>query len=174
MIVAATLLTASWISMPVGSEPPAGPGLGRQVSPEEIAHSDVTVFPDGAGLPPGRGDARAGETVYRRDCLACHGPDGLGGSAEPLAGAQRGLTDEYPEKTVGSYWPFATTLFDFNRRTMPPHAPGSLTGDEAYAVTAYLLFLNGIVEENQVLDAAALARLRMPNRDGFVPVDARP
>ncbi|MDD9863375.1 MAG: cytochrome c [Gammaproteobacteria bacterium] len=164
-------------SAKTGSEPPsaaAGPGLGQPVSDAEIAVWDIGVFPDGTGLPPGRGDARQGREIYRRHCLSCHGARGKGGSAMALAGAQYGLTGDYPQKTVGTYWPYAATLFDFNRRAMPMQAPGSLTDDEVYAVTAYLLFLNGIVGEDERMDAVSLPRVQMPNRDGFLPMAAPP
>lgn len=125
-------------------------------------------MPDGRGLPPGEGDARQGKVVYQACCQSCHGPNGQGGSADRLAFAQMGLTDEWPEKTIGNYWPYATTLFDFNRRAMPMDNPGSLSNDEVYAVTAYLLYLNGIIAETAVMNAQTLAKVRMPNRDGFI------
>jgi cytochrome c len=125
-------------------------------------------MPDGSGLPAGRGNVSQGKMIYLQQCQSCHGPGGQGASADQLAGGNMNLTDEWPEKTIGNYWPFATTLFDFNRRSMPMQAPGSLSDNDVYAVTAYLLFLNGIIDEKASLDANTLKKVRMPNRDGFI------
>jgi len=125
-------------------------------------------MPDGTGLPPGRGTARDGEALYRTHCISCHGEGGLGDSGDQLAGAKMKLTDDYPEKTIGTYWPYATTLFDFIRRAKPMQTPGSLTSDEVYALVAYLLNLNGIIAPDAVMDAASLPKVVMPNRNGFV------
>lgn len=149
-----------------------GPKLGAPASPQDIAAWSLTVFPDGRGLPPGHGNAAAGKAVYEQHCAACHGPAGIGGSAEELAGAKHGLTDSPPDKTIGTYWPYATTLFDFVRRSMPPGAPGSLSAEQVYAVCAYLLHVNGIISETAEMDAATLPQVKMPNREGFVRVDA--
>ncbi len=149
-----------------------GPRLGRPASHEEIASWSLTVFPDGEGLPAGRGTAALGKSVYEQHCASCHGARGAGGSAEELAGARGNLTDPAPDKTIGSYWPYATTLFDFVRRSMPPQAPGSLDSDQIYAVCAYLLHLNGIISESAEMNATTLPQVRMPNREGFIPVDA--
>ncbi|MEE8320215.1 MAG: cytochrome c, partial [Gammaproteobacteria bacterium] len=111
-----------------------------------------------------------GKAIYEKQCLACHGAGGLGATGDPLAGAEMGLTGEWTEQTIGTYWPFATTLFDFNRRSMPMDKPGSLNNDNAYAVTAYLLYLNGIIEEGTTLNAETLMQVKMPNRDGFINV----
>ncbi len=127
-------------------------------------------MPDGTGLPAGRGNAIQGKNVYSEKCRSCHGPKGEGGSADQLAFARMQLTDEWPEKTIGTYWPYATTLFDFNRRSMPMQAPGSMDDDEVYAVTAYLLYLNGIIAETHILNAKSLAKVIMPNRDGFIDI----
>jgi cytochrome c len=132
------------------------------------------LFPDGAVLPAGRCYVAAGEVLFAARCAACHGPAGIGGVAPELAHGRADLTAEWPDKTIGTYWPFATTLFAFVRRAMPLEAPGSLTDDEVYALTAYLLHLNCLVGADAVIDAAVLAAIRMPNRDGFVPVDALP
>ncbi|RYU57808.1 cytochrome c [Methylolobus aquaticus] len=153
--------------------PVAGPGLGQALSAAEVAAININVFPNGAGLPPGRGTVAAGQALYAARCEACHGVRGSGGSADELAGGEHGLRGNPPDKTIGTYWPYATTLFDYIRRSMPPSAPRSLSDDEVYALTAYLLSLNGIIDEGDALDAVSLARIRMPNRDGFIPVDAR-
>ena len=148
-----------------------GPRLGKPATPEEIAAWNLTVFNDGRGLPPGHGTAIEGKAVYERHCAACHGSNGLGGSAEELAGAKHSLTDANPDKTIGTYWPTATTLFDFVRRSMPPAAPGSLSNDQTYAVCAYLLNLNAIIAESVEMNALALPQVKMPNREGFIRVD---
>ncbi|HEY8369592.1 MAG TPA: cytochrome c, partial [Thermodesulfobacteriota bacterium] len=138
-----------------------------------IAAWDIAIGPAGEELPPGRGTATEGKAIYEAQCVVCHGPSGTEGPMDRLVGGQGSLASDSPVKTVGSYWPYATTVFDFIWRAMPQTAPGSLTADQAYAVTAYVLFLNGIVGERDVIDAESLPRVRMPNRDGFVP-DARP
>ena len=145
-----------------------GPGLGEPAAPDEIRRWDWGVMPDGAGLPAGSGTAKQGQPLYEQLCIACHGAGGLGNSGDQLAGAQMSLTSEWPEKTIGNYWPYATTLFDFIRRSKPMDRPGSLSAAEVYALAAYLLYLNGIIAAEQPLDAAALAKIRMPNRDGFI------
>lgn len=143
---------------------------GRRPSAQEIAVADITVFPDGAGLPIGRATAREGRGVYDERCAACHGSKGEGTNDFPeLAGGVGSLRGSKPLLTVGSYWPYATTLWDYTRRAMPYQQPGSLTPNEVYAVTAYVLYLNGIVAESTVVDQATLPAIRMPNRDGFVP-----
>jgi len=148
-----------------------GPNLGYAVSSEEIAAWDTSVFPDGEGLPKGEGSAQSGEVLYKSRCIMCHGKNGLGtATGVQLAGAQLDLTSEYPEQTIGSYWPYATTLFDVIRRSMPMTAPGSLSDDEVYALTAYLLFLNNIIDEYEVMDASKLPKVRMPNEGGFINI----
>jgi S-disulfanyl-L-cysteine oxidoreductase SoxD len=142
--------------------------FGRVATPEEIKGWDIDISPDGVGLPPGRGDVRQGEAIFAEKCAACHGAHGQGKPMDRLVGGLGTLRDKKPEKTVGSFWPYATTLFDFVRRAMPLNAPQSLTPDEVYAVSAYLLFLNGIVSQDATLDADTLAKIKMPNRDGFV------
>lgn len=131
---------------------PEGPKLGRPASPGEIAAQDINVFPDGAGLPPGKGTALEGKAIYDMKCASCHGPKGMGGSAGELAGGGS-LTGPHPDKNVGTYWPYATTLFDFIRRSMPLDAPRSLSEDQVYAVTAYLLHINGIIDERAEMNA---------------------
>jgi S-disulfanyl-L-cysteine oxidoreductase SoxD len=148
-------------------------GLGRPPSPDEIKAIDIDVTPDGKGLPPGRGTAAVGKDVYTRRCETCHGPTGTEGPQEVLAGGQGSLTTARPQKTVGSYWPYATTLWDYVYRAMPFDHPGTMTADDVYAATAYVLFLNGIVKEHDVLDQTTLPQVKMPNRAGFV-IDPRP
>lgn len=149
----------------------APPQRGRPVPAEALARGDRHVFPDGRGLPAGRGSVAQGAALYQAQCAACHGVDGRGLTAEELVGGVGSLASAEPEKTVGSYWPHASTLFDFIRRSMPLHAPGSLKADEVYALSAWLLHANGILPADAVLDATTLAAVRMPNRAGFVAVD---
>lgn len=146
----------------------AGPNLGREVKPEEIAAWNISIPLDGSGLPPGGGTAIEGGTVYNAKCASCHGVKGIEGLADPLVGGIGTLASKRPVKTVGSYWPYATTLFDYVRRAMPFNAPQSLSNDEVYAVSAYLLFLNGIIDPEARMDAKTLPQVKMPNRDGFV------
>jgi S-disulfanyl-L-cysteine oxidoreductase SoxD len=146
----------------------AGPNLGRDVKPEEIAAWDMSIPPDGSGLPAGGGTAVEGAAVYNARCASCHGANGTGGPADPLVGGIGTLASQKPVKTVGSYWPYATTLFDYIRRAMPFNAPWSLSNDEVYAVSAYLLSLNGIIDQKARMDAKTLPQVKMPNRDGFV------
>ncbi len=143
-------------------------GIGHTATPQEIAGWDIDVSPNSAGLPPGRGDARRGEAIFAEKCASCHGARGEGKPMDRLVGGLGTLRDKKPEKTVGSFWPYATTLFDYVRRAMPLNAPQSLTPDQVYAVSAYVLFLNGIVPLDATLDTDNLAKINMPNRNGFV------
>src|ERR1700728_3807758 len=149
--------------------------LGRSPSPDEIRERDITVLPDGTGLPVGKGGASAGEIIYRDKCANCHGVNGEGNRpvGQALVGGIGTLGSPNPVKTIGSYWPYATSVWDYIHRAMPYNEPGSLSADETYAVTAYLLFRNGIIQRNAALTQENLAKVHMPNRDGFVP-DSRP
>jgi hypothetical protein len=144
------------------------PGLGVPVSEAEIAATNFVVMPDGEGLPEGSGDSIRGAYVYQENCLVCHGVEGKDGINDVLVGGHGTITNGVPNKTVGSFWPYATTLFDYVRRAMPYTAPGSLSADDIYAVTAYLLFLNDIVEETDEMNAVTLPAVHMPNRDNFI------
>ncbi len=151
--------------------PSRQPAFGAAVSAEEIARWDISIPPSGAGLPAGSGTAKQGAAVYGAKCLACHGEKGAGKPADVLVGGIGSLATvatARPVRTVGSYWPYATTLFDYVRRAMPITNPLSLSDDEVYAVSAYVLFLNGIVGEDAVMNAQTLPQVKMPNRDGFV------
>jgi cytochrome c len=150
-----------------------GFGLGRTPTAEEIRAWDVTIRPDGKGLPPGSGTAVQGQPIYVQRCAACHGERGEDGKYDRLVGGHRTLTADKPILTIGSFWPYATTVWSYINRSQPLDEPGSLTADEVYAVTAYLLRLNGIIGEHEVIDARTLPLVRMPNRDGFV-LDPRP
>src|SRR5271169_5582403 len=148
-------------------------GFGRPATSAEIAGWNIDVSPDGKNLPSGSGSVARGRNVYNSQCAACHGPNGEGGIGDKLAGGMGTLSTPKPIKTIGSYWPYATTLFDYIRRAMPLNAPQSLSNEDVYAVSGYLLFLNGLVADTAVIDAKILAGLKMPNRDGFVG-DPRP
>ena len=147
-----------------------GPKLGKLASQKKIKQWDTDIFPNGRGLPKGKGNVTEGKKVYQKYCLSCHGVDGSGDSADELAGAMHSLTDNPPDKTIGTYWPYATTLFDFTRRSMPLNSPGILSNNQLYAVTAYMLYLNGIVSEDKVLNVNNLAKIKMPNRNGFINI----
>jgi hypothetical protein len=151
------------------------PRFGQPIQPADIAAWDISVGPDGAGLPPGRGTAVQGEAVYAAKCMACHGERAAGKPNDPLVGGIGSLApDQLPVKTVGSYWPYATTLFDYIRRAMPFPESKTLASDEIYAVSAYILHLNGIIGTDHVLDAQSLPKVRMPNRDGFITFPRNP
>ena len=153
--------------------PTTGPRLGRAATPQEVAAWDISIPPSGAGLPAGSGTAKLGEGVYVAQCQACHGPKGVGKPADPLVGGIGSLATANPVRTVGSFWPYATTLFDYTRRAMPPTKPLSLSSDEVYAVTAYLLYLNGIIGESAEMNAKTLPQVKMPNRDGFIDMSRK-
>ena len=153
-------------------------GFGTPASAERIAAWDIDIGPDGEGLPPGRGSVERGETLYRLQCVQCHGARGEGAQFEALAGRVPGDAFPFAEDrrwriTVGSYWPYATTLFDYIRRAMPQAAPGTLPADDVYALTAFVLSLNGLVSPADSLDAETLPRIVMPARDRFVRDDRR-
>jgi len=158
----------------MGPQPsPQGLNLGRAVTADEIKAWDISIPPSGAGLPPGSGSVKQGAAVYAAKCEACHGANGAGKPVEALVGGQGTLASDNPLRTVGSYWPYATTLFDYVRRAMPIANPLSLSDDEVYAVSAYVLFLNGIVGEDAQMNAQTLPQVKMPNRDGFVDMSRR-
>ena len=144
-----------------------GPGLGVEATPEQVEAWSLTVLPDGTGLPPGSGTARAGAAIYAQKCLGCHGAEGKDGPNDRLAGGHGTLADAAPVKTVGSYWPYATTVFDYIRRAMPFTQPQSLSSDEIYALTAYLLYINDVVGQDEVIDSRTLPAVEMPNRANF-------
>ena len=162
LLAAAVALAAS---VPALAQGPTF-GLGRTPSAEEIRAADTAVAPDGTGLPPGQGTAKEGAVVYTQKCAACHGPNGKG---TPLHRGLVPLGNAKPVKIEGSLVPYATTVWDFINRAMPWITPGTLTPDEAYAVTAYVLYLNDIVTETDVLDRTTLPKVRMPHRDDFIP-----
>ena len=148
-------------------------GVGRRPSADELRAMDSLIGPEGKELPPGKGTAREGATIYAQRCAACHGATGTEGPNDRLVGGQGTLNTDRPVRTVGSYWPYATTVWGYIHRAMPVDSPGSLTPDQVYALTAFLLFKNGIIQETTVMDRESLPKVRMPNRDGFV-ADPRP
>jgi cytochrome c len=148
-------------------------GIGRPATPAEIAGWNIDIGRDGSNLPKGRGSVSRGREVFAEQCASCHGEKGEGGLGDRLAGGQGTIGTAKPIRTVGSYWPYAPTLFDYIRRAMPQNAPQSLSDEDVYAVSAYVLNLNGLVGADATLDAKSLAAVKMPNRDRFVG-DARP
>lgn len=140
-------------------------GIGRVATADEIRAVDIDAMPDGRGLPPGKGTVAEGAAVYAAKCQACHGASGQNGKFDRLVGLEADV------KTVGNYWPYATTLYDYTARSMPFLQPGTLTPDEVYGVVAYLLHLNQIVPESAVMDATTLPQVKMPARDKFVVDD---
>lgn len=148
-------------------------GLGRKATDQEIAGWNIDVDRGGKWLPPGQGTVEQGRELFQTMCSACHGEKGEGGMGDRLVGGQGTLATPKPIKTVGSFWPYAPTLFDYIRRAMPLNAPQSLSSDEVYALTGYILNMNGIVPTKATMDAKSLGAVKMPNRDGFVD-DPRP
>jgi cytochrome c len=155
------------------AEEPLLYGFGRPATAAEIAAWNIDIDPTGAGLPPGRGTVQQGAVLYASKCAACHGSTGTEGPKDRLVGGQGSLATPNPIKTIGSYWPYATTLYDYINRAMPLNAPQSLTPDEIYSVVAWLLHQNGIILADAVIDAQTLPAMKMPNRAGFVS-DPRP
>jgi S-disulfanyl-L-cysteine oxidoreductase SoxD len=146
------------------------PNLGREATPAQIAGWDISVGPDGVGLPPGKGTPATGAPVYEQKCQVCHGAKGAGQPNDRLVGGHGTLASKTPVRTIGSYWPYATTVFDYVRRSMPYLQSQSLSDNEVYAVTAYLLNLNGIIGENDEMNAQTLPKVKMPNQSNFIVV----
>src|SRR5262245_43260559 len=167
IVAVATICTIA-VAQPQRPVAPKGPGLGVPATPAEIASADLSIPPDGAGLPEGSGTSAQGEKVYATKCLTCHGPEGAGSVNDRLVGGRGTMTSPTPVKTIGSYWPYATTVFDYIRRAMPYPEPHSLTNAEVYALTAYLLRKNDVITADAVMDAKTLPKVQMPNRGNFV------
>jgi hypothetical protein len=144
--------------------------VGRTPTAQEVQALDIAIGTDGKELPPGSGNAKTGARVFNEKCVACHG-ENLEGSAQApaLVGGKGTLTSLHPKMTAGSYWPFATTIFDYVRRAMPRYQEGSLKVDEVYSLTAFILYRNDIIKEDEVINATTLPKIKMPNRDGFIP-----
>lgn len=152
-------------------------GIGRAATPQEIAKIDIDVRPDGKGLPDGKGTSAEGAKIYTAKCQSCHGANGMGGSADRLVDRESGKNWDFATnaklvKTVGNYWPYATTLFDYTNRAMPFMQPGTLSADETYSLVAYILALNKIIPDDAVMDRTTLPAVKMPSKDRFV-VDNR-
>lgn len=148
-------------------------GVGRPPTADELRGLATAVAPDGAGLPEGSGTPAEGREVFATNCARCHGEKAEGGVGPVLVGGQGTLATAKPLKTVGSFWPYATTVWDYVNRAMPFDHPGTLKPAQVYAVVAYILNINGVIGNDQVMDAKSLPKVKMPNRDGFVP-DPRP
>lgn len=153
-------------------------GVGRTPTAEEIREWDIAISPEGKELPPGSGTANEGKNIFSQKCVACHGQNLEGGMGPPLVGGQGTLGTLEPVKTIGSYWPFATSIWDYINRAMPPNnynvpvpPDQQLSAHDVYALTAFLLFRNDIIGEYDVIDAKTLPKIKMPNRNGFVPVE---
>jgi len=149
---------------------PVSFGFGRVATPKEITALDISVRPDGKGLPAGSGNPQSGKMIYQIKCAACHGKTGIEG---PFSRLVARMGDTTKAKTIGNYWPYATTLFDYTRRAMPYNAPGSLSANEVYSLTAFLLHANKIIDSNTVMTAESLPKIVMPARQFFVPDDRK-
>ena len=169
--IAAFAVVALACVTPAQSQSPYG--IGRSATPAEVAGWNIDIDRYGNNLPTGSGSVSHGHEVFDQQCAACHGTKGEGGVGDRLVGGQGTLATEKPVRTVGSYWPYAPTLFDYIRRAMPQNAPQSLSNDDVYAVSAYILNLNGLLPADATLDAKALSAIKMPNRDKFIG-DPRP
>jgi len=147
----------------------AGPNLGKSIDAAEIAAWDISILPDGTGLPPGSGTPAQGAPVYAQKCAACHGENAKARRMPRWSAAPSSPAAIDTVKTIANFWPYSTTLFDFIRRAMAVQQPRTLTNDEVYALTAYLLALNKLIGESEAMNAQTLPKVRMPNRDGFIP-----
>jgi cytochrome c len=167
-------IAAVWLalSLPAGAVAAEAPNLGKPIDPSAIAAWDISIAPDGTGLPPGVGTPTQGAKIYAEKCASCHGPEGKGGvagvTAAPLVGSAPITDISASMKTIANFWPYAPTLFDYIRRAMPWQQPMTLANDEVYALTAYILAQNKLIGENDTMGAETLPRVRMPNRDGFI------
>jgi cytochrome c len=146
----------------------AGMNLGKPLTAADIAAWDISIQPDGAGLPKGSGTPAQGARIYAQKCALCHGQNGKGGTSSALVGGAPLSSGIETVKTIANFWGYSTTLFDFIRRAMPWQQPRTLSNDEVYALTAYILSLNKLIDENDAMNADALPKVKMPNRDGFI------
>jgi S-disulfanyl-L-cysteine oxidoreductase SoxD len=152
------------------AQAPTYSNVGRAPTKEEIQAWNQSIGPEGKELPPGSGTAKEGEKIFGEKCAACHGPAGEGSQLAPrLVGGRGPLNTPTPSRTLANYWPFATTIWDYINRAMPPKQQSSLSASDVYALTAFILNRNEIIAETQVIDAASLPKVKMPNRDGFTP-----
>ena len=163
-------VTALAACLTAAAQTPSYKNVGRSPTAQEIQAMDIAVSTDGKELPPGSGTAKAGAQLFADKCAVCHGENQQGSAQAPaLIGGKGTLTSLHPVLTAGSYWPFATTIFDYIRRAMPRFQEGTLKADEVYSLTAFILFRNDIIKENDFIDAKTLPKIKMPNRDGFIP-----
>ena len=163
-IFAASLLLA----MTTGASLAETPNLGKPIDEAAIAAWDISILPDGTGLPKGSGTPAQGAKIYAEKCTACHGDNGKGGAAAALVSDRELAGINAAQKTIKNFWPYSTTIFDFIRRAMPFQMPRSLTDDEVYALTAYILAENKLIGANDMMDAQTLPKVKMPNRDNFI------
>lgn len=170
MIASIVAIASAWAT---GAPAQSPYGIGRPATQAEIAGWNIDIGRDGSNLPPGSGTVGHGREIFEQQCFSCHGANGEGAVGDRLVGGQGTLATAKPVRTVGSYWPYAPTLFDYIRRAMPQNAPQSLSNEDVYAVSAYILNLNGLLPSDATLDAKALAAIKMPNRDMFT-ADPRP
>ena len=168
MFTRKALLIAAGLLVGAAAASAQGPKLGKPITEADIAPWDISIMPDGTGLPPGAGTPAQGAPLYAERCSACHGDNGKGGEhgAALVGGPARASLDG--GKTIKNYWPYATTIFDFVRRAMPYSEPNSLSADEVYAITAYILALNELIGQTDTMNAQTLPKVIMPNRDGFI------
>ena len=169
----AAVISAVLVACSTGVHAQGRYGIGRIATLSEIAGWNIDIGRDGSGLPPGSSTVSHGRDVFAQQCAACHGEKGGGGVGDRLVGGRGTAATSNPVRTVGSYWPYASTLFDYIRRTMPQNAPESLSNNDVYAVSAYILNLNGLLPADPTLDAKSLSSVKMPNRKMFVD-DPRP
>jgi len=167
-VCALVLISSAAFAQSLANPTQGTPNLGRPVSEAEIAAWDISILPDGTGLPAGNGTPEQGAKIFAAKCALCHGPEGKGRTAAAVVGGAPLTNGIDTPKTIANFWPYATTLFDFTRRAMPWQQPRTLTNDEVYALTAYILSLNKIIGPNDTMNAQTLPKVRMPNRDGFV------
>ncbi len=167
-LLASVLCAAACVT--AAAQTPSYKNVGRTPTAQEVQAMDIAIGTDGKELPPGSGNAKAGAQLYADKCMVCHGENQQGSAQAPaLVGGKGTLTSLRPMMTAGSYWPFATTIFDYIRRAMPRFQEGTLKPDEVYSITAFILYRNDIIKEGDVIDAKTLPKIKMPNRDGFIP-----
>ncbi len=164
ILLAASLLLATTAGVSLAETP----HLGKPLDEAAIANWDISILPDGTGLPKGSGTSAQGAVVFAEKCAACHGDNGKGGVAAALVNDRKLAGISASQKTIKNFWPYATTIFDFIRRAMPFTAPRSLSDDEVYALTAYILAENKLIDANDTMNAETLPKVKMPNRDNFI------
>jgi cytochrome c len=157
-----------WLAMMAGASWAETPNLGKPIDEAAIAPWDISILPDGTGLPKGSGTPSQGAPIFAEKCAACHGDNGKGGEAAALVSDRELAGISAAQKTIRNFWPYSTTIFDFIRRAMPAQMPHSLTDDEVYALTAYILAENKLIGANDTMDAQSLPKVKMPNRDNFI------